>query len=94
MKIINLECTCGACPTQYEGKLEDGRMFYFRYRWGYASLSVSPKESNDVYDAVSGEEVYGEQLSDEWDGVLEEAKVIEILDKVFGPVELITQIKI
>lgn len=39
--------TCEACPTQWEGALKDGRTFYFRYRHGYASLTVSePDEDN------------------------------------------------
>lgn len=34
------EQTCGACPEAYEGTLTDGRTFTFRYRHGYASLTV------------------------------------------------------
>lgn len=36
--IEHLTQTCGACPSQWEGELEDGRMLYIRYRWGYLSI--------------------------------------------------------
>lgn len=33
---------CGGCPTQAEGFLnETGQAFYFRYRGGHASLTIS-----------------------------------------------------
>lgn len=33
--------TSVACPEQYEGRLQDGRYFYFRFRHGKASLGLS-----------------------------------------------------
>jgi len=70
MKVNKFVMTCGACPSQWEGHLEDGRMFYIRYRWGYLSARVSPVPTEDVYEAVSGEEVYCEELGGEYDGEL------------------------
>lgn len=32
--------TCSACPVQIEGQLEDGRRFYFRYRYARAKLTA------------------------------------------------------
>lgn len=32
----------GACPVQHWGVLVDGRVFYFRYRHGYAFVSLAP----------------------------------------------------
>ena len=37
--VATYEQTCFACPTQYQGQLRDGTWFYFRYRYGTASLS-------------------------------------------------------
>jgi hypothetical protein len=34
--------TCEGSPDQWEGELHDGRHFYFRYRWGRASLALGP----------------------------------------------------
>lgn len=40
--------TCSACPDQWEGELIDGRLFYFRYRCGEASIAVgSTREQVD-----------------------------------------------
>ena len=33
----------GACPVQHWGVLTDGRVFYFRYRHGWASISLGPE---------------------------------------------------
>lgn len=35
----NFRCTCEAFPTQYEFEAEKSKHYYFRYRWGYWSLS-------------------------------------------------------
>jgi hypothetical protein len=37
--------TCDAVPVQWEGQLVDGRRFYFRYRFGRATLAVGPTKS-------------------------------------------------
>jgi hypothetical protein len=42
--------TCIACPTQYEGTLKDGRVFYFRYRHGRATLGLGADEHAAVCD--------------------------------------------
>lgn len=44
------EQTCGACPEQYEGVLHDGRHFYFRYRYGVASLGVGRDNGSAICD--------------------------------------------
>ncbi len=43
--------TCEACPVQAEGKLPDGRMWYFRGRDGWR-FDVSPGPTDDVGDAI------------------------------------------
>lgn len=47
-KIIYLEQTSRFCPTQYEGKMEDGRVIYIRYLWGKLSYGVR-KNLNDCF---------------------------------------------
>ena len=44
--------TCRAAPSQWEGELHDGRMFYVRVRHGRLEVRVSPRPSADVTDAV------------------------------------------
>lgn len=33
--VTSLKKTCTACPSQWDGTLDDGRVLYARYRWGY-----------------------------------------------------------
>jgi len=62
--------TCEVCPSQWEGKLDDGRMFYIRYRWGSLSVRVSRAVTNDVDDAVLGESVLEVDHDNDWDGYM------------------------
>lgn len=71
LKIASLTQTCSACPSQWEGNLEDGRMIYIRYRHGWLSVSVSPKPTTDVSKAVMGESIYSESIGDDLDGFIE-----------------------
>jgi aspartyl-tRNA synthetase len=68
--IQRIEMTCSACPTQWEVKLECGKMAYIRYRWGYLSLRISAVETDDIMVAVGSREIYGKQLGDEFDGTI------------------------
>lgn len=81
MEIVKIIQTCGACPSQWEGKLKDGRMFYARYRWGVLEISVSNNPSNSVYDAINGVVLCDEQLGDKYDGVLGEDKLIDKMER-------------
>lgn len=81
MKLIKLECTCEACPTQYDGKLDDGRMIYVRYRWGYLSIRISKDETDDIFHAVRGEEIYGICIGNGLDGWMEYSDIIDHLEK-------------
>ena len=72
MEVKNIIQTCPACPSQWEGHLKDGRMFYARYRWGALTIQVSKEPTGDVMDAVMGEMVYNEILGGGYDGTLEQ----------------------
>lgn len=81
-KVIKLEKTCDACPSQWELTLEDGRMVYVRFRWGNFTANISPSPTTQISDAVSGESLLSlENFSDSLDGYLEESKMIEILSE-------------
>jgi len=77
-KVKSLTQTCSACPSQWEGTLADGRMIYIRYRWGYLSVCVSPNPTCDVYDAVRGEEVFGDGMGGNLDGCLGEEEMLRV----------------
>lgn len=44
--VATSDMTCGACPEQHEGTLVTGEGFYFRYRYGHASLKLDGAEPN------------------------------------------------
>jgi hypothetical protein len=75
MKVASIRCTCGACPSQWEGVLVDGRTLYVRYRYGFLSAKVSHQPSDDVTDAVRGEQLFGEQVGEWLDGCMGDAEM-------------------
>jgi hypothetical protein len=82
MKVTNLERTCIGCPSQWQGHLEDGRMFYGRYRWGHLTvrLSKSPtKHLDDVF--YKGEIIHQEKIGDEFDGSMDDEQFKNIMSK-------------
>ena len=81
MIIKELEQLCGACPAQWEFRTFEDRPVYVRYRWGYLSIRIGDP-GEDIDGAVSGQEIYGEQLGGEWDGAIEEEKIIEIVSGI------------
>lgn len=61
--ITELRCVCGACPLAYEGKTDDGREVYIRYRWGTVRLDLD------------GETLVRRQVGDELDGTMSYARL-------------------
>ncbi len=81
--IVEMKCTCGACPVQYEGKLTNGRYFYFRARWGEWSFAVADSHDAAVTQAMlidpaefqrHGET--GEMFSASWMELVEAERII------------------
>jgi len=50
VRVKSLERTCIACPSQWEGKTEDGRVIYIRYRHGYFSIGLGKTLDEAVWD--------------------------------------------
>lgn len=69
-KVTMLEMTCGACPSQWEGKTSDGAHVYIRYRYGY------------LYASVDGIEIVGMEIGDPLDGVMNTAVMTRLLSDV------------
>ena len=82
--IKELRKTCPACPSQWEGKLDNGKMIYIRYRWSCLSVSVSEKPTNDIMDAVNGRTIYEKYIGDElgFDGYLEDDEMFFVLKDI------------
>ncbi len=81
MKLKNVKCTCGACPSQWEATTEDNKPVYIRYRWGYLSIREG-EIGGDVWSAVDGNEIYGSQLGEDLDGVISWDKVNSIVEGI------------
>lgn len=80
MKSIKLKKTCIACPAQWEGTLDDGRMIYIRYRWGHLTVNVSLKPTTNIGDALDGPTVFDEHPGeDSLDGSLETEEMLHLL---------------
>lgn len=69
MKLKNITCTCIACPTQYEGKLKNGKHVYFRFRHEHGRVEIDG-EVVHTFVGRAGE-----------DGVLSEKRVQEELKR-------------
>jgi hypothetical protein len=68
IKIKEITKTCGACPAQWEGTTIENEPVYIRYRWGYLSIRIGPK-NGDIQDAVEGKEIFGKQVDESgWAG--------------------------
>ena len=63
--VTELKQTCGACPSQWEGRTADGRYLYVRYRWGHLQVGIG----TTLREAINNEFISG-KLGDSYDGVL------------------------
>lgn len=85
MKVKSIIKTCAACPSQWEGHLEDGRMFYIRYRWGWLTAEVSNKPTNNVSDAIRvGPPVFESEIGETgWEGDMSTCEMKDRIKDVF-----------
>ena len=81
MKVVSITQTCSACPSQWEGKLEDGRMIYIRYQYGGLTIRVSVLPTDDVGEAVMGDYIFKKQIGEELDGFIGLNSIIDIIEK-------------
>lgn len=64
IKLVFIEQTCEACPSQWTAFDNEDNYIYIRYRWGYLRI-----EYFDLNENINGY-IYGKQLGDSYDGVL------------------------
>ena len=85
MDIEHIERTCIACPSQWEAKLKDGRMLYFRYRWGHLNITVSEEKTDDINDALHGELIFSSEVEESgWDGDMDDAKLVLLTHSILN----------
>lgn len=78
MKISNPDLRTQASPIQWQGTVDGNRPVYVRYWWGYLSVRVGPPDGDEA-SAVSGRVVYGQQIGEEFDGVIKWKTVRDLI---------------
>lgn len=68
--VASLEQTCSACPSQWEGQLDDGRWMYARYRGGYLSIRLGDS-LDEAISARGPDALFESQCGDCLDGFME-----------------------
>lgn len=68
--VTALEKTCPACPSQWEGTLDDGRVMYARYRWGELSVGLGKDIDEAVDNGRTEDALFFEHVGDGLDGFM------------------------
>lgn len=71
LKLATLKRTCIACPSQWEGTLEDGRAIYARYRHGELSVGIGTDVSEAVRSGMSDQALFTDDIGDGLDGFMD-----------------------
>ena len=84
VRLRTLDMTCGACPSQWEGTTEDGRVIYVRYRHGLLTAGVGSTMDDAVTagwnpDRFPGDGVliHNEQVTEDDLGVMSTDEMLE-----------------
>lgn len=70
-RVVALKKTSTACPSQWEGDLEDGRAIYARYRHGHLSVGVADYVDGAVRNGMSDEALFADYVGDGLDGFMD-----------------------
>lgn len=81
-RVAFAETSCVACPEQVDGRLSDGRTFYFRYRFGRATLGLGDDRHGAVRDPERALVHHGDPLQGAFDSEAERDTVFaELVEK-------------
>jgi hypothetical protein len=69
--VLTLKKTCLACPSQWEGALDDGRAVYARFRHGHLSVGTGQTVEEAVDNAMSDEALYEGDIGEGFDGFMD-----------------------
>lgn len=69
--VTALKKTSIACPSQWEGTLQDGRAIYARYRHGALSVGVGDDTAEAVRNSASDQAFFTDYLGDGLDGFMD-----------------------
>jgi hypothetical protein len=82
--VIRITKTCQAAPTQWEGILSDGRVFYVRYRHGRLSLGIGIDLDDAVHASRMSDPVY-EDGTDPLGGWMGLQEMLPLANLVLAP---------
>ncbi|HEX3734371.1 MAG TPA: hypothetical protein VHU86_04380 [Solirubrobacterales bacterium] len=91
-KVTALRKTSTACPSQWEGTLEDGRAVYARYRYGHLSVGAGDDIDEAVRNSTSDQALYADYAGDGLDGFMEfEELLIHLHGLLEFPADLVVE---
>jgi hypothetical protein len=83
LEVYDLRRTCIACPSQWEGRINDCGSIYIRYRWGTLTARVSMADANAVRaDTCLYEDDIGLRTGDRLGGYMDTGEMREALAHV------------
>lgn len=74
--LVELKQTCEISPSQWEGRTDDNRPAYIRYRHGYLSVHIGPA-GGDIGRALETDAWYAAQLKEDDDLDIELAEICQ-----------------
>lgn len=75
--VKEIEQTCFACPSQWEGFTDDDQCIYIRFRWGSLSVRIGSQGDKSEFAGVHGKEILRKQLGDSYLGFLEYEELVK-----------------
>lgn len=84
--VSEVEMTCGAFPSQWEGRTVDGRYVYVRYRYGQLRVSVGDTLENAI---LGDEAVVSLAHGHGYAGVMTYSELVRLTgDRLSWPIEI------
>jgi hypothetical protein len=80
--VKEIEQTCEACPSQWEGYSDDGRSIYVRYRWGFLSVRIGSPGDKSEFAGVRGKEILHKKLGDSYHGFLSYEDLVKAASEI------------
>ena len=69
--------TCDACPSQWEGTTDAGKVVYVRYRWGYLSISIGDTMTQAIRREGPENSVFEKEIGNGLDGFITYDELME-----------------
>lgn len=70
IKVVTVNRTCLACPSQWEGSTDEGEFVYARYRGGHMRVDVAPTDLEWSQQGHTNFTVYSEDFGEWLDGYI------------------------